>query len=95
MGGVAILVPLFALAIPIVALIMAGQRKIAELRLEETRLRLRGGEADVVEELEDMREEMGHLRSEMGEFQERLDFAERLLTQPRGKSGLPPGGSND
>ena len=35
---------------------------------------------------QDMLEELHRLRSEMSEVQERLDFAERLLSAPKGES---------
>lgn len=38
-------------------------------------------------------EEVDQWRERMGELEERLDFAERLLAQPRDAAELPPGGT--
>ena len=45
------------------------------------RLRGRGRETDL--EVIELREQVDHLRLEQAEMLERLDFAERLLAQPR------------
>ncbi len=38
-------------------------------------------------------EDLGALRQEVAELQERLDFAERLLSQQRERSRIPQGGA--
>ena len=49
-------------------------------------------EAPILAEVDALREELHGLRQELGDVQERLDFAERLLSQVRAKE-LGPGGS--
>jgi hypothetical protein len=58
-------------------------QKVARLRLEEARVR--AGELDgaTAGEVVALREEIGEVRRELAEVQERLDFAERLLTKGR------------
>jgi hypothetical protein len=59
------------------------------IRLEEARLR--AGALDEGSELEipALRDEVGEVRRELGEVQERLDFAERMLSQAREGERLP------
>jgi predicted nuclease with TOPRIM domain len=54
-----------------------------KFRVEEARLRVQGGDASVVEELQSLRGEVDSLRGELSELNERVDFAERLLTRGR------------
>ena len=86
---VALLIPVFALAIPLAGVIFYGLQRVARTRLEEARLRLgardKGGEAEIVA----LRDEVGELRRELGDVQERLDFAERVLGQVRELNRLP------
>jgi hypothetical protein len=49
-------------------------------------------ESAALAEVEELREEFGAVKAELGEVQERLDFAERLLAQARGKGQLGAGG---
>jgi len=84
---VALLIPILALAIPVSAIILHGLQKMARLRLEEARLRAGAGGGEG--ELTALRDEVGELRRELGEVQERLDFAERLLSQSRDPERLP------
>jgi hypothetical protein len=82
----ALLIPILALAIPVAAIVLNGLQKLARLRLEETRVRAGsagGGEVAA------LREEVAALRSELTEVEERLDFAERLLSQTREPDRLP------
>jgi chromosome segregation ATPase len=44
------------------------------------------------DEVADLRDETQALRRELGEAHERLDFAERMLAQAKGKNALPAGG---
>ena len=83
----ALFIPILALAIPVSPIIVHGLQRVARTRLEEARLRLSGGGADG--EVAALREEVGELRRELGEVQERLDFAERLLSQSRDAERLP------
>jgi hypothetical protein len=86
---IALLIPIFALAIPVAGIIFYGLQKLARMRLEETRIRMgtldKGSEVEIVA----LRDEVGELRREMGDVQERLDFAERLLSQAREAERLP------
>jgi hypothetical protein len=84
----ALLIPMIALSIPVVAIIVGGINKRAKWRLEEAQLRMGGG-VDA-EELDELRSELDQVRAELGEMHERLDFTERLLTQSRDREGLPP-----
>jgi hypothetical protein len=43
-------------------------------------------------ELEGLRSEMGQLRSQVESLEERLDFAERMLTQERNRRPIESGG---
>jgi hypothetical protein len=86
---IALLIPIFALAIPLAGIIFHGLQRIARTRLEEARVRVgvldRGSEAEIAA----LRDEVGEVRRELGEVQERLDFAERLLGQAREGERLP------
>ncbi len=84
----ALLIPMIALSIPVVAIIVFGINKRAKWRLEEAQLRM--GEGVDAEELDELRSELDQVRAELGEMHERLDFTERLLTQTRDREGLPP-----
>lgn len=82
-------IPILALAIPVSAIVFNGLMKLARVRLEETRLRT-GALGDGAEaELAVLRGEVDDLRRELGEVQERVDFAERLLS--RREPGRLPG----
>ena len=89
---IALLIPLFALAIPVVAVIFSGMQKIAKLRLEEARLRFGGGGADPGE-VQALRNEVESMRGELTELQERVDFAERLLADPNRRANTQGGAS--
>jgi hypothetical protein len=79
----AVLIPLFAMAIPIAGIVFHGLQKVARLRVEEARIRAGGLEGTTAGDVSALREEMGEVRRELAEVQERLDFAERLLTRGR------------
>ena len=83
------LIPLFALGIPLSGIVFYGLQKLARTRLEEARLRAgalgKEGEAEIAA----LRDDVGDLRRELGEVQERMDFAERLLSQVREVDQLP------
>lgn len=85
---IALFIPILALAIPVAAIVLHGLQRVAQTRLEEARLRMTaggGGSGEVAA----LRDEVGELRRELGEVQERLDFAERLLSQSRDAERLP------
>jgi hypothetical protein len=84
----ALLIPIIALSIPVVAIIVGGINKRAKWRLDEAQLRMGGG-IDT-EELDELRADLDQVRAELGEMHERLDFTERLLTQSRDRGELPP-----
>jgi hypothetical protein len=84
----ALLIPILALSIPVVAVVMKGLQRLAQTRLEETRIRATamGGDEG---EIAGLRAEVDELRRELSEVQERVDFTERLLSQPREPSRPP------
>jgi hypothetical protein len=82
-------IPIMALAIPVAAIIFHGLQKLARTRLEEARLRAGGMDGETGAEIEALRQEVGELRRDLGDVQERLDFAERLLSQTRDPERLP------
>jgi hypothetical protein len=65
--------------IPIVAIIAFAAVKIARLRAT----RLEPPSTDVTARLEALERDIQSLQHELAETQERVDFAERLLTQVR------------
>ena len=83
----ALLIPIMALAIPVVAVIFAGINKSMRLRIEEAKVRA-GLNPEVAEELEALAQDVQDLRQQLTEVSERMDFAERLLT--RGERGQAP-----
>jgi uncharacterized protein YlxW (UPF0749 family) len=76
---VALFIPILALAIPVVAVIFNGMLKMQKMKLEEARLR-QAGDPGLLAEVEELRQDLHQVRTELSEVQERLDFAERLLT---------------
>jgi hypothetical protein len=81
----AVFIPIVALSIPVVGIIFRGLEKVARLRVEEAKVKAGVLDGQSPAELTALREEMMDVRRELAEVQERLDFAERLLT-----SGRPP-----
>jgi hypothetical protein len=65
--------------IPIAAIIAFAAVKIAQLRANRSAL----PSADVIARLEALEHEVQSLHQELAETQERVDFAERLLTKAR------------
>ena len=84
--GFAVFIPIVALCIPVAAIIFHGLEKVARLRIEEAKVKAGAPDGQSAAELTALRDEMGEVRRELAEVQERLDFAERLLT-----SGRAPG----
>lgn len=89
---VALLIPIAALTIPVVAIIMNGLQKIWRLRVEDARLRTGGGETVGADELQAVRSQMELMQRQLSELNERVDFTERLLTRGRtsGEGSRPP-----
>ncbi len=80
---VALLIPIMALAIPVVAIVMNGMQKVWRLRVEDARLRMGGGEGGSAGEFQALRDELETVRRELSELNERVDFTERLLARGR------------
>ena|SRR6266496_5548208 len=62
----------------------------ARIRFEEARSYAGALDKGSEVEIPALRDEVGEVRRELGEMQERLDFAERLLSQAR-EADRPPG----
>jgi hypothetical protein len=86
---IALLIPIFALAIPLAGVVFFGLQKLARTRLEEARLRAGVLDTGTETEIAVLRDDVGDLRRELGDLQERMDFAERLLSQAREAERLP------
>ncbi len=83
-AALGIMIPLSAIAIG--GLLLLSRSRIGEAiahRIAGTRQ-----DPESVAQLEALEDEVARLRSQLGETNERLDFAERLLT--RGEEGRPP-----
>jgi hypothetical protein len=87
--ALALLIPILALSIPVIGLFFRGLQRLAQTRLEMARLQA-GGLGGTESELAGLRADVDDLRRELSEVQERVDFAERLLSQPR-EVNRPPG----
>lgn len=74
----AMLIPILALTIPIVAIATNAWLKMARLKADAARDGLGPGADHRMAALED---EVAQLRSELMEAQERIDFTERLLAR--------------
>jgi hypothetical protein len=85
----ALLIPILALAIPVAGIVFHGLQRIARMRLEETRLKAGGLDRGVEVEIAALREDVADLRRDLGDVHERLDFAERVLSQAREVERLP------
>jgi cell division protein FtsB len=86
---IALLIPIVALAIPLAGVIFFGLQKLARTRLEEARVRAGMLDGASNAEVAALRDEVGDLRRELTDLQERMDFAERLLSQARETQQLP------
>lgn len=80
---VALFIPIFALLLPISAIIGGMLLKLQKVKLEEARLR--AGDPGVLAEVDELRNELQQVRGELAEVQERLDFTERMLTSKAGE----------
>lgn len=70
----ALLIPILALSIPVVAIIFTGLVKLQRAKAD--------GRADpaLLAEVDELRHEVQQVRAELAEVHERLDFTERLLS---------------
>jgi len=75
--ALAMLIPIIALSIPVVAIVMTNLVKMTRLKAEAQR----GLGPDAESRLLALEDEIHGLRQELTETQERLDFAERLLVK--------------
>jgi hypothetical protein len=79
---------LVVLMIPLLALSIGGMLVLSRTRIGEAIARRIGGDTRNLEldaHIETLEDELASLRGQLGETNERLDFAERLLT--RGDEG--------
>ena len=83
----ALMIPILALSIPVVAIIGGFVTKLAKIKADSQRTAI--GNPDIDSRLAALEDDVGHLRQELGEAQERLDFTERLLAQ-RSEVHRPP-----
>lgn len=79
--AIALLIPIFALAIPVGAIIMGSLVKMKKLALEEAKVRAQGLGGTGEHEVAQLRAEVDAMRAELSEVHERLDFTERLLAK--------------
>jgi len=76
--SLALLIPIIALSIPVVAIVINGLVKVARYRAMGSGTEGGGELGGRVDALE---QEVDILRNELADTQERLDFAERMLAQ--------------
>lgn len=86
--SIALLIPLFALTIPILGIVAGSVLKLQKSKMEMLRLQSQP-DPGLLNELDELRSEVHQLRGELTEVQERLDFTERLLTQKADQKQLP------
>jgi hypothetical protein len=85
------LIPIVAVVVGVpgfvtfVALLMGHARKMKELAIRDKELELGGSDAALGPAIDALRDDLNDTRAQVAEMQERLDFAERLLT-----AGSPP-----
>lgn len=75
----ALLIPILALSIPVVAIIFTNLAKMAKFKAEAQQRAIGHPESDA--RLAALEDDVMMLRRELSETQERLDFTERLLAQ--------------
>ncbi len=63
---------------------------ILRFSLRKRELEARGGESHLEPVVDSLREDLNETRAQLTEVQERLDFAERLLTEGRASGGREP-----
>jgi hypothetical protein len=75
--ALALFIPILALTIPVVAIVIAGLTKMARYKA------MGDGGGAAQDRLDMLEQEVIALRQELAEVHERVDFTERLLSQPR------------
>lgn len=88
--SLALLIPILALSIPVIAIAFSGLQKYWQIRLEESRIRAGAMGSGAEAELGQLRGEIDQMRQELAEVQERLDFTERLLAKSAERDRIPP-----
>jgi hypothetical protein len=86
--SLALLIPIIALSIPVVAIVINGLVKVARYRAMGSGAE---GSGELPGRLDALEQEVDILRHELTETQERLDFAERMLAQGDQPRQLPEG----
>ena len=81
--ALAMLIPILALSIPVVAIVMGSMVKMARLKAQSQIVL----PPEVEHRIAVLEEDVSSLRHELGETQERLDFTERLLAKKVDESG--------
>jgi hypothetical protein len=85
------LIPIVAIVVGVpgfvtfIALLISHTRKMKELAIREKELALAGSDATLGPVIDALRHDLNDTRAHVAELQERLDFAERVLT-----AGGPP-----
>ncbi len=64
---------------------------IIHFKLKKKELEMRGSDPELGPEVDALRDDLNDTRAELAEIQERLDFAERLLTAGRASQKEDPG----
>ena len=82
---------------PLVGMFLFGSFTLVGMRIwfgaRRDRQQLSGGDTDALRQLiREIQEQIDGLREEHAELFERLDFAERVLTQGQNSAGEQPGG---
>jgi predicted nuclease with TOPRIM domain len=70
--------------IPIIAGVpLAFTFQVVQYKLKKKELEMRGSDAELRPEVDALRDDLDNTQAQLAEVQERLDFAERLLTAGR------------
>ena len=87
----AILIPIAGIVVGVpgfvafISLMVGHTRKMKELKIREKELELEGGDAEWRPVVDALCDDLNDTRAQVAELQERLDFAERLLTTGRAR----------
>lgn len=77
--ALAMLIPILALSIPVVAIVMTNLVKMQRFKADAARGSTLNPDTEA--RMAALEDEVSALRQELGEAQERLDFTERLLSK--------------